>query len=126
MNRRRFLQTAATVSAATMLPFGRYGWAAQPKEKSSTPGGLIVVFLRGAVDGLNVVIPRTEAAYYDGRPNIAIPERGDGALIDLDQRFGLHPALAALVPLWKDQQLAFVHACGSPDATRSHFDAQDY
>jgi uncharacterized protein (DUF1501 family) len=86
----------------------------------------MVVFLRGAVDGLNLVIPYHESAYYDGRPNIAIPQRGDGALLDLDGRFGLHPALTNLLPLWREQKLGFVHASGSPDPTRSHFDAQDY
>lgn len=125
MNRRRFLQTVGSLSAATIFPLGRDGWAARLPESDATTR-LIVVFLRGAVDGLNVVVPFHESAYYDGRPNIAIPERGDGALLGLDERFGLHPALAALLPLWNERQLAFVHACGSPDATRSHFDAQDY
>jgi uncharacterized protein (DUF1501 family) len=122
MNRRRFLRAAGTIPALALLPLGRSGWAARLPEHDSNQR-LIVVFLRGAVDGLNVIIPRAESAYYDGRPNIAVPERD--ALV-LDDRFGMHPALAALLPLWKDQQLAFVHACGSPDATRSHFDAQDY
>jgi uncharacterized protein (DUF1501 family) len=122
MNRRRFLRAATSIPALTLLPLGRSGWAARLSEGD---GGkrLVVVFLRGAVDGLNVVIPRTESAYYDGRPNIAVSERD--ALV-LDDRFGLHPALAPLLPLWKERRLAFVHACGSPDASRSHFDAQDY
>lgn len=121
MNRRRFLR-AASIPALTLLPLGRSGWAARLTERD---GGerLVVVFLRGAVDGLNIVIPRVESTYYDGRPNIAVPERD---MLALDDRFGLHPALAPLLPLWKDQRLAFVHACGSPDRTRSHFDAQDY
>lgn len=125
MNRRRFLRTAGLIPALTLLPLGRNGWAARLPEGG---GGkrLVVIFLRGAVDGLNVVVPYHESAYYDARPTIAIPERGDGALLSLDGRFGLHPALAPLLPLWKDRQLAFVHACGSPDPTRSHFDAQDY
>lgn len=123
MNRRRFLKTG--VLPLTLLPLGRSGWAARLPERDNRKR-LVVVFLRGAVDGLNVVIPYRESAYYDYRPNIAVPERGEGALLDLDGRFGLHPALASLVPLWKEQKLAFVHACGSPDPTRSHFDAQDY
>lgn len=124
MNRRRFLKTAGVVPL-TLLPLGRSGWAARLPEGDNR-NRLVTIFLRGAVDGLNVVIPFRESAYYDYRPNIAVPERGEGALLDLDGRFGLHPALASLVPLWKEQKLAFVHACGSPDPTRSHFDAQDY
>ena len=84
---------------------------------------LIVVFLRGAVDGLNVVPPHGEAAYYQARQAIAIPP---AAVLDLDGHFGLHPALASMIPLWRERSLAFVDACGSPDPTRSHFDAQDY
>jgi uncharacterized protein (DUF1501 family) len=88
---------------------------------------LIVLFQRGAVDGLNLLVPHGESAYYAARRNIAIarPGRGVGAL-DLDGHFGLHPALAPLLPLWKAQRMAAVHAAGSPDNTRSHFDAQDY
>ena len=89
---------------------------------------LIAIFQRGAVDGLNVVVPHGDPGYYTARPSIAIP-RPDGterSAIDLDGTFGLHPALRALKPLWDAKQLAIVEACGSPDATRSHFDAQDY
>ena len=119
MNRRDFLQWSAT---SALLPLGRHAWAA------AADGGtkrLVVVFLRGAVDGLNVVVPYGDAAYYEVRPTIAIarPGAADGAL-PLDEHFGLHPALAGLVPLWNAKQLAFIHAAGSPDPTRSHFDAQ--
>ena len=89
---------------------------------------LIAIFQRGAVDGLNVVIPHGEPGYYASRPTIAIP-RPDGterSAIDLDGRFGLHPSLRALKPFWDAKQLAIVEAVGSPDPTRSHFDAQDY
>jgi uncharacterized protein (DUF1501 family) len=88
---------------------------------------LITVFQRGAVDGLNMVVPFGERAYYGARPSIAIaqPGRPDSA-IDLDGFFGLHPRMASLKPLWASRQMAIVHACGSPDTTRSHFDAQDY
>lgn len=88
---------------------------------------LIAIFQRGAVDGLNMVVPYGDAGYYAARPTIAIarPGRSDGAL-DLDGFFGLHPRMAALLPTWRDGHLAIVHASGSPDATRSHFDAQDY
>src|SRR5947208_1167536 len=89
---------------------------------------LIAIFQRGAVDGLNVVVPHGEPAYYEMRPSIAIP-RPDGtaeSAIDLDGMFGLHPSLAPLKPLYDAQHLAIVEAVGSPDPTRSHFDAQDY
>ena len=88
---------------------------------------LIAIFQRGAVDGLNMVVPYGDAGYYAARPTIAIarPGKDDGA-IDLDGFFGLHPRMAPLAPWWTSGQLAVVHAAGSPDATRSHFDAQDY
>src|SRR5947209_6302151 len=89
---------------------------------------LVAIFQRGAVDGLNVVVPFGEQRYYDLRPTIAIP-RPDGspnAALDLDGFFGLHPSLAPLKPLYEAQHLAIVEAVGSPDPTRSHFDAQDY
>ena len=88
---------------------------------------LITIFQRGAVDGLNMVVPFGEKDYYAARPSIAIPKpnAADGA-VDLDGFFGLHPRLAPLKPLWDSGQLAIVHASGSPDGTRSHFDAQDY
>src|SRR5437870_13676635 len=90
---------------------------------------LVVLFQRGAADGLNIVVPFAEANYYRIRPTIAIPQPRQGgelAALDLDGFFGLHPSLAPLMPLFRKQQLAIVHAAGSPDTTRSHFDAQDY
>jgi uncharacterized protein (DUF1501 family) len=89
---------------------------------------LIAIFQRGAVDGLNMIVPYGEAEYYRVRPSIAIPRPGgpDGAALDLDGFFGLHPRMASLKPFWDNRALAIVHACGSPDSTRSHFDAQDY
>ena len=89
---------------------------------------LIAVFQRGAVDGLNMVVPHGEQRYYEMRPTIAIarPDGGPGSAIDLDGMFGLHPSLAPLKPLYDAQHLAIVEAVGSPDPTRSHFDAQDY
>jgi uncharacterized protein (DUF1501 family) len=89
---------------------------------------LVAIFQRGAVDGLNVVIPFGDQRYYDLRPSLAIP-KPDGtpaSAVDLDGFFGLHPALAPLKPMFDAQQLAIVDAVGSPDPTRSHFDAQDY
>jgi uncharacterized protein (DUF1501 family) len=94
---------------------------------------LVAVFQRGAVDGLNVVVPFGEKSYYALRPTIAIPAPKAGTesavvntAIDLDGFFGLHPALAPLKPIYDANKLAIVHAVGSPDPTRSHFDAQDY
>jgi len=90
---------------------------------------LVVVFQRGACDGLNTVAPYGESLYSQLRPTIAIPSpRGGGkdAALDLDGHFGLHPALEPLLPLFKDGTLAAVHAVGSPDNSRSHFDAQDF
>ncbi len=84
---------------------------------------LVVIFQRGAADGLNIVVPYREPSYYALRPNIAIQQKD---VLDLDGSFGLHPALAPLLPLYRQGHLAIVHAVGSPDATRSHFDAQDY
>lgn len=127
MHRRKFLQQLALISGGTLVTIGSHGWAAKSAINSSKPKRLVVVFLRGAVDGLNVVIPYADSAYYDARSLIAIapPNEKNGAL-DLDGRFGLHPVLGSIMPLWKQGSLAFVHACGSPNATRSHFDAQDY
>jgi uncharacterized protein (DUF1501 family) len=82
----------------------------------------VVVFQRGGADGLNIVVPHGEPAYYALRPSISIPR---SAVIDLDGFFGLHPSLSALQPLWKARHLAIVHAVGAPHPTRSHLAAQD-
>ncbi len=88
---------------------------------------LIAIFQRGAVDGLNMVVPFGDAAYYKARPSIAIAQPGrDNGAIDLDGFFGLNPRMAPLKPFWDRGALAVIHATGSPDDTRSHFDAQDY
>ena len=90
---------------------------------------LIAVFQRGAVDGLSMVVPHGDPDYYSARGAIAIARPASGqpdTTVDLDGFFGLHPATAPLKPLWDARRLALVHACGSPDITRSHFDAQDY
>src|SRR5262245_58951693 len=90
--------------------------ASAPKQKV-----LVTVFQRGAVDGLNMIVPFGERAYYTARPSIAIARLGGSpdAAIDLDGFFGLHPRLAPLKPLYDAKQLAIIHACGSPDGTRS-------
>jgi uncharacterized protein (DUF1501 family) len=96
--------------------------------RSARAKQLVAIFQRGAVDGLSVVVPFGEGDYYRLRPTIALarPGSGSNASIDLDGFFGLNPRMAPLKRLWDGNQLAIVHACGSPDATRSHFDAQDY
>ncbi len=124
MQRRQFIQSLA--AGSLLLPVGANAWAAV-----GTPGPtqrkLVVVMLRGAVDGLSVVAPVGDARYAALRPDIALAASGKpGGALDLDGYFGLHPALTPLLPLWQQQKLAFVHAAGSPDTTRSHFDAQDY
>ena len=91
---------------------------------------LVAIFQRGAVDGLSMIVPYGEADYYRARPGIAIPRpsagTGTDAALDLDGFFSLNPRLQPLRPFWNRRDLAIVHACGSPDATRSHFDAQDF
>lgn len=127
MDRRNFIIKAGVFGASTLTAIGSHAFIARTATPNS-PKRLIVIFLRGAVDGLNVVVPYTEQNYYSVRPRIAIPKPGkEGGVYNLDGRFGLHPALApSLMSLWQQKSLAFVHASGSPDATRSHFDAQDY
>ncbi|MBL8151115.1 MAG: DUF1501 domain-containing protein [Blastocatellia bacterium] len=96
---------------------------------SSKPKTIVVIFQRGAADGLNIIVPFAEPNYYKLRPSLAIrsPKSGDSqAAIDLDGFFGLHPAMVSFKELFQQQKLAIVHAVGSPDSTRSHFDAQDY
>ena len=127
MKRRDFLIRSGIFSATALTAIGTHTWVAQSATQKDNPQRLIVIFLRGAIDGLSVVVPQFEPVYYQVRSRIAIPQVGEpkGAL-DLDGKFGLHPALANLMPFWKQGNLAFIHASGSPDATRSHFDAQDY
>lgn len=124
--RRRLLQALACTTAAWAMPSL---WAQGDDNKRASGGGrLVVVFLRGAYDGLSAFVPHGDPNYYALRPNIAIP-KPDGtsqAALALDANFGLHPAMAALLPLWKEGVLGVVPAAGSPDATRSHFDAQHH
>jgi uncharacterized protein (DUF1501 family) len=126
MNRREFLQIASISSLAWLFP-GTRAWAYSNGKEDPSSKKLIVILLRGGMDGLNVVVPYADRKYYDLRPTIAVARPGsEFGLIDLDGHFGLHPALQPLMPLWQNRSLAFVHASGSPDQTRSHFDAQDY
>jgi len=135
MNRRFFIKSGSVALAS----FGFTGVAPsflhravfgqQALVKGQRRKTLIAIFQRGAVDGLNMVVPHGEAAYYDLRPSIAIgkPEPGTAeTVINLDGFFGLHPSMASMKSLWDSKRLAVLHAVGSPDNTRSHFDAQDY
>ena len=129
MNRRDFLKSAGLATASLFMP--QVSVWAKTANSAIEPAGptnkLVVVFLRGAIDGLSVVVPYSDPNYYKVRNNIAIPPPGNElGVLDLDGHFGLHPALAPLLPLWKNNTLSFVLNTGSPDPTRSHFDAQDY
>lgn len=134
MNRRYFIKSGgiALASFGLMTSTPTFLRRALAETFDKVTGGrrktLIAIFQRGAVDGLNVVVPYGEHSYYDLRPNIAIPKPDGGAesAINLDGYFGLHPSLQSFKPLWDSKRLAIVHASGSPDSTRSHFDAQDY
>ncbi len=124
ITRRVFLRNSALAAVGTaalpsFLTRAAYG-AADP---GSRPKRLVVIFQRGAADGLNIVVPHGESAYYAARPTINIPKK---SVLDLDGFFGLHPSMSAFQPLWQQKHLAIVHAAGSPDPTRSHFDAQDF
>jgi uncharacterized protein (DUF1501 family) len=113
----------AVVGASAVPSFLTRSVLAQATTAQAQGKKLVVIFQRGAADGLNIVVPHREKAYYDLRPGIAIPQN---QVIDLDGFFGLHPAMQSLKPLWDQRHLAAIHACGSPDPTRSHFDAQDF
>ncbi|MBM4267870.1 MAG: DUF1501 domain-containing protein [Deltaproteobacteria bacterium] len=113
----------AAVLAAGLAPF----FGLRRAGASAVRRVLVAIFQRGAVDGLNMVVPHGEPTYYSLRPTIAIqPPGSEGGALDLDGDFGLHPSMSALLPSWQAGELAIVHACGSHDPTRSHFDAQDY
>ena len=124
-NRRVFVKQGAV--ALLSLGFAPHFLAEAVAATTRRRKVLVVVFQRGAVDGLNMVVPHGDGEYYAARPTIAIARPGSaGGALDLDGHFGLHPRLTQLHALYTRGQLAVVHACGSPDPTRSHFDAQDY
>lgn len=126
MNRRQLIHQALLLAGAPLVV--NTGWAASTRNTGSDKK-LVIVMLRGAVDGLSVVVPYQDADYYAGRPNIALSKPGSGkpdSLLDLDGYFGLNPTLAPLLPFWTSKELAFLYATGSPSESRSHFDAQDY
>ena len=128
INRRVFLKRGglSLLGLSALPPFLQRLTLSNPSENRKI---LVTVFQRGAADGLNVVAPFGEKVYYNLRPSIAIPQPSaadERSLIDLDGFFGLHPSLRILKPLYEQKHLAVVHAVGSPDSTRSHFDAQDF
>jgi uncharacterized protein (DUF1501 family) len=128
ISRRYFLRSSGiAVAGIGIAP----SWLLQATTLAAQAGRrrkiLVAIFQRGAADGLNVVAPVFEKPYYDMRPTIAVPPPGkENGGIDLDGRFALHPSLQPLKALWDSRQLAIIHAAGSPDPTRSHFDAQDF
>ena len=124
-SRRGFLKNGALALVGTsVIPsFLLRSVMAEATTAAASNKKLVVLFQRGAADGLNIVVPYAEKNYYTMRPNIAIQQKD---VLDLDGHFGLHPALAPFRPLYAAGQLAIVHATGSTDTTRSHFDAQDY
>ena len=121
ISRRMILRSGALVAAGSFLPgFARRALAQEREGKKI----LVFLFLRGALDGLHAVPAYGEARLAQLRPQIALPSKD---LLELGvPGFGLHPSLGALLPYWKEGSLAIVHAVGSPDGTRSHFDAQDF
>ena len=126
-SRRSFLKSTGLGFLALGLP-PSFLVRAAGAEQNTRGKALVVVFQRGGMDGLNVVIPFKDQAYYALRPTIAVkePATGEERAIDLDGYFALHPALMPLKTIYDKGQLAIVHAAGSPDNSRSHFDSQDY
>ena len=128
ISRRYFLKSGG-IAMVGMAALPSFLQRAVASTTSSGKKKMVVLFQRGAMDGLNVVVPFGEPNYYRMRPTIAIPQPKQGgaeAALDLDGFFGLHPSLQPILPLFRNGQLAIVQAVGSPDPTRSHFDAQDY
>lgn len=125
VTRRIFLRNGALamVGSSAVPAFLTRSLFAKSAEINASGKRLVVIFQRGAADGLNIIVPYAEKNYYAMRPSIAIPQN---QVIDLDGFFGLHPSLASFEPLYRQGHLAIVPASGSPDKTRSHFDAQDY
>jgi uncharacterized protein (DUF1501 family) len=129
--RRDFLRSAAVLTGTVAWPAWMPRLAFAPARAAPRGDTLVVVFLRGAADTLNIVVPHGEEAYYAHRPTLGIPRpddnraKADLRAIDLDGFFGLHPTLQPLLSAWQAKHLAFVHACGAPDESRSHFRAME-
>ncbi len=126
LTRRDFLK-AGGLATAGLAVYAMPSWLrAAALSANSHDKTLVVLFQRGAADGLNIVVPFADPLYQHARPTISLKEPGkDAGVLDLDGKFGLHPTLSTLMPLWKNGQMAIIHAAGSPDGSRSHFDAQD-
>ena len=125
LTRREFLKSTGMAAAGLAAP----SFFIRPALAQKDHPIIIAIFQRGAADGLSMVVPFGDKDYRTSRPRIAIPEPAQGSderAIDLDGFFGLHPSLASLKPIYDEGRLAIVHAVGSPNTTRSHFDAQDY
>ncbi len=126
MDRRLFLKSGSLLLSSTLVP--RWVWAAADVQAASTKKDAIFVFIiqRGAMDGLSLLAPVGDPEYFKLRPNIAIKTLGTKEHFGIESHFALHPGASALQPLWSDGSLSFVVQAGSPDSTRSHFDAQDF
>jgi uncharacterized protein (DUF1501 family) len=129
IERRTFLRASGAGFASFALPLPRghlqHAFAGEEEQRPT----LVVLFLRGGADALNVVVPYADERYHEMRPTLAIPAEATAeraGVLRLDDDFGLHPSLASLLPAWKEKRLAPVLAVGSPHPTRSHFDAQDF
>jgi uncharacterized protein (DUF1501 family) len=125
VTRRGFMKggALALIGTSTIPTFLSRSVLAEVTTAATNKKKLVILFQRGAVDGLNVVVPYRERNYYAMRPSLAIQEKD---VLELNGFFGLHPSMAAFKPLYDQGHLAIIHAAGSPDTTRSHFDAQDY
>jgi uncharacterized protein (DUF1501 family) len=127
VHRRYFIKSSLlSIAGLSFTPAFALTTVAQTVGSGKKRKVLVLLFQRGAADGLSLVPPLAEPRYAAVRPTLAIPATGEGAALPLDGFFGLHPALGPLLPLWEEGQLALLHAAGSPDPSRSHFDAQDY
>ena len=124
--RRTLLQAGSALTAGAWLPRVWAQRAPGPRTHAQSPSRLVIVFLRGAYDGLSALVPYTDPDYYAMRPNIAIaaPDGTSKTALKLDNTFALHPALAPLMPLWQQGVLSFVPSAGLPAPNRSHFSAQ--
>lgn len=118
ISRRRFLQGAGALALAGAMPV-RIAFADAPGDKR-----LLVIVLRGALDGLHAVVPYGDKAYADRRGSVALRQDGD-TLVALDSTFALHAALGGLAPLYRQKEMLVLHATATPYRERSHFDAQN-
>ena len=131
LSRRSFLKSTPILAASTLWPAWMPRLAFAPAKTAPRGDVLVVVFLRGAADTLNVVVPHGEQAYYALRPTLGIPRPDDKNVkpeeraLDLDGFFGFHPAMRPLLDVWQSRDLAIIHACGAPDESRSHFKSME-